>query len=503
MVRSGRNPSRVWSIVAVVLFLAAPSAALRVEVILDGSGSMWASVGNETKIEVAKRVLKDLLNEAQLSEESSIGLTVYGHRRKADCDDIERFPAVAYADREQLIEVVDGVSPKGKTPIGGTLSLLAAALRGHEDATTIVLVSDGVESCGKDPCRIAREMREQYGIKVAVHVVGFDIKEGSEKLECIAKEGGGKYFAAADAGELASAFKDVRAELIRADSAPEAAPVVEESGDDENTVTLGVGSATLTARLGPTSPVLTKRESGMWQIFEPPDFEGNVKKVAVLHAAKSKVSLAAGRYLLRVAYGDASREVDLVVVDGGPSEGTVVLDAGQVKLSARLGADSPVLEKRQSGMWRVREPPDFEGVSRKVATHHEATSVATLNSGTYVLQVNYGDASKTTELTIAAGEQALREVVIGAGQLKLQAHHGDEGKMLQKRASGMWRIRKPPDFEGRQIDVAVHHEAQPVVTINAGTYDVTVKVGEVTRTRSVSLAEGEQKVVTFDLSASD
>ena len=206
----------------VVCFVSVPltTSAHRVEFILDGSGSMWGRVSGEEKIVAAKRVMTDLITDIELAPESELGLVVYGHRKKGDCQDIERFDPVAYSERTKLLPQVEGISPKGKTPIAATLSAVGERLKGQERSTSIVLVSDGIESCDQDPCDIAKQLREQYGIDVTIHVVGFDIKDGREQLECIANAGGGRYFNAANASELTSAFEDVKAELIAADQTP-------------------------------------------------------------------------------------------------------------------------------------------------------------------------------------------------------------------------------------------------------------------------------------------
>ena len=191
--------------------------AHRVEFILDASGSMWGKAGAEEKIVAAKRVMKDLVQNIELAPDSTLGLVVYGHRRKGDCADIEQFEPVSYTERASLLPIVDKISPKGKTPIADTLAAVGESLKGSETTTSMVLVSDGIESCGKDPCDIARQLRKQYGIDVTIHVVGFDVQDGREQLECIAAAGGGRYFNAENTDELTAVFEDIKAELRAAD----------------------------------------------------------------------------------------------------------------------------------------------------------------------------------------------------------------------------------------------------------------------------------------------
>jgi Ca-activated chloride channel family protein len=56
-------------------------------IVLDASGSMWGQINGEAKIDIAKRVVSDLLSTLDPSLE--LGLVAYGHRRKGDCTDIE------------------------------------------------------------------------------------------------------------------------------------------------------------------------------------------------------------------------------------------------------------------------------------------------------------------------------------------------------------------------------------------------------------------------------
>jgi len=190
------------------------SAKSNILFILDGSGSMWAQIDNTPKIVIAKEVMINLIQ--QLPDKVEAGLEVYGHRSKGDCNDIEIIAPVGKSDKAALIEQIQSIQPKGKTPITGSLKLAAEQLKSAEEATTVVLISDGKETCEGDPCVLVRELKEQ-GIKVKVHVVGFDVnKDEREQLMCIAEAGGGKYFTAQNAGELTDALTEVRREVITA-----------------------------------------------------------------------------------------------------------------------------------------------------------------------------------------------------------------------------------------------------------------------------------------------
>jgi Ca-activated chloride channel family protein len=185
--------------------------------ILDASGSMWGRAGGEPKIVSAKSTLLDLVKGTP--DHIQVGLMTYGHRKKGDCSDIELITPPG-GERDAIIHRIDNINPKGKTPIGASLTLAGEQLAAGEDETTLVLVSDGLETCGSDPCATARQLREQ-GHKLVIHVVGFDVGlEATEQLQCIAQAGAGSYFAADNADALRDALIQVQTSVVEAKPVP-------------------------------------------------------------------------------------------------------------------------------------------------------------------------------------------------------------------------------------------------------------------------------------------
>ena len=179
--------------------------------ILDGSGSMLGTAGAQTKMDAAKGVLEKVV--PGVPAEVRLGLVVYGHRRAKDCEDIEILVPPGSADREALLVQVRAIQPKGMTPIAEAVTRVAEQLKGRAAETTIVLVSDGRETCGGDPCAVVKALKAG-DIRFVMHVVGFDVTEqDKEELSCIAEAGGGTYFGAGDADALLAALETVRKEI--------------------------------------------------------------------------------------------------------------------------------------------------------------------------------------------------------------------------------------------------------------------------------------------------
>lgn len=104
---------------------------------------MWGAAGNETKIEAAKAVMAEVV--PSLEADVKVGLIAYGHRRKGDCSDIEVLVPPGSNDRDALLERVQAIQPKGKTPLSDAVATAVGRLKTKEAETTIVLVSDGIE----------------------------------------------------------------------------------------------------------------------------------------------------------------------------------------------------------------------------------------------------------------------------------------------------------------------------------------------------------------------
>ncbi|MEX2201768.1 MAG: VWA domain-containing protein [Dongiaceae bacterium] len=188
--------SSVLALMAVgCIALARPATAdTNMLLILDASSSMWGQTEGVAKIETAKEVLGGLLDE--LSAETNLALMLYGHRREGDCTDIELVSPFGTGTRQTIRDEILGITPRGKTPIAASLQASADAFAGLEEEpnNSIVLISDGIESCDGDPCAVSEALIAR-NINLRVHVVGFNVDEETRaQLQCIADRGNGEYF---------------------------------------------------------------------------------------------------------------------------------------------------------------------------------------------------------------------------------------------------------------------------------------------------------------------
>ncbi len=187
-------------------------AGTNVLFIVDASGSMKKLVGEEQRMDVAKKVLGETLTG--MPADANLGLLVYGHRKAKDCKDIELVAPIGGEDAASISKTIAGLKPIGETPIAESLKNAAKSFKAFKgQQNSIILVTDGLEECQGNPCAAAQELKDA-GLDVAVNIVGFTLgAEEGKALQCVADITGGKYYAAGDAKALTEALQTVQKQV--------------------------------------------------------------------------------------------------------------------------------------------------------------------------------------------------------------------------------------------------------------------------------------------------
>ncbi|WP_433559580.1 vWA domain-containing protein [Pseudonocardia xinjiangensis] len=211
--------------------------------VLDASGSMTgADPSGGTKMEAAKRAVHTLVDATPTG--ASVGLAAYGTstgnstaEREQGCRDVTVLREAGPIDKAALGAAVDGLTPRGFTPIGRALQVAAESLP-QEGPRSIVLVSDGEDTCAPpQPCEVVRTLAGQ-GVDLVVHTVGFGVDSVARaQLSCVAQATGGTYSDAPDAETLQRVLPRVTATALR-NYQPAGSPITGSPGYDTAPVAL-------------------------------------------------------------------------------------------------------------------------------------------------------------------------------------------------------------------------------------------------------------------------
>jgi Ca-activated chloride channel family protein len=199
----------------VALGLALPGiAAERAIIVLDGSGSMWAQIEGKARITIARETLSSVLSS--MPDDLELGLMTYGHRERGNCGDIEMLVQPASGTAGAISAAANKINPKGMTPLSDAVRLAAEELRFTEEKATVILITDGLETCEVDPCALGTDLEAQ-GIDFTTHVLGFGLSDDEgRQVARLAENTGGKYLSAQDGDALVEALTATVAEVAQA-----------------------------------------------------------------------------------------------------------------------------------------------------------------------------------------------------------------------------------------------------------------------------------------------
>ncbi len=294
-------------------------------IVFDASNSMWGQIDGRAKVEIARDALSTVVRD--LAPGTRLGMMVYGAERRGDCSDIALRVPVDDATRAApgITAIAQGLTPRGKTPLTDAVRRAAEALRYTENRATVVLITDGIESCDADPCSLATTL-EQAGVDFTAHVVGFGLSpEEGQQVACLATRTGGVYLPASDAGQLSDALGRALTPIApdAADFTPAETPAVPEA------------NVTLILRDAEGSFVLNAR-SFSEVVLRGPDGQELRPDLSYDRDFTAQMRLAPGAWSLdarRVAQDGAGEGY---VVEGLPL--TIASDAAQQTLDLALHA---------------------------------------------------------------------------------------------------------------------------------------------------------------------
>ena len=379
--------------------------------VLDGSNSMWGQIRGKSKISIAKEVMTELISD--WNADVPVGLMIYGHRRKDDCKDIELVAKPGKVDRKKLINKVQSIKPKGKTPITQSLIKAALAVNASKGNSSVVLVSDGLETCSTNPCASAFSFN-LLNPGFDVHVIGFDVNEEESKaLRCIADRSGGKFFRANNAKELQNALKKT-VKVVTAKPVLKPKPQIPRP------------SLILNAKLCDACKHLTPLKVD-WKIKGQ---DGKLLYDGLGELYPDDPKIKPGRYQAKVRYLSSVvvRDTELVIGEDGKQVGAVNLNGGSAVMFAYASDDKMLAAKPI----HYHFYPITNGKAASKALDQSASSNAKnwLPAGRYRVVASHDQIKESAEIEVLAGKETRYEFDMRVGYFQPNAVLSPGGKPL-------------------------------------------------------------------------
>lgn len=415
-------------------------------VIFDSSGSMKESLGTETKLAAAKRVMTTLL--PSLPKDSAAGLMVFGHR-SSECTDIELVEPIQTLIPEsvgRMQATIGKLDARGWTPIAESLRRSISAFGGKPGR--IILVTDGEESCKGDVCAAAQAVRDS-GIQLVVDIIGFDLNDAERAaLECITATTGGRYYDARDGAALGTAMEAAARNAL---------------ASTRLQVLVTEGSKGPAVR-----PLITVRSSD------------NAAQLPVsLMENPSVFALPAGKYSVTAKVGTGIESLPREVVVEENKQTELAIDMGTGTLEVRLAAggaplSGPMIQLQQNG--------------RLIAAESQSPARFQAQEGVYAVRVDFSGVQSydTTNVLVRAGETRVQPIDVPCALLTVNVSGGERYPYVAVLQNG------------RMLTALSDNPAR--FRLLAGAYVVGVQVdGELKGEAAVVLEPGRDQAVQIQL----
>lgn len=175
-------------------------------IVLDASGSMGAT-DYAIKLPRMARVKKGMqIVIPEVAPLRRLGLIVYGEGAYNDCDSIELRLRPTPDAADTLLNAIKKINPRGRTPLTRSVELAAEELDYRNKPATVVLLTDGEETCGGDPCKTAKALKAQAK-DLTIHVIGYREQGGYFTARCMSDQTGGEYKSVKTEEELIEALR--------------------------------------------------------------------------------------------------------------------------------------------------------------------------------------------------------------------------------------------------------------------------------------------------------
>ncbi len=185
----------------------------RILFVLDASGSMRQDWAGEKRMDAAKKVLTEIIDQYKYLSKLEMALRVYGHQYDSkfkNCQDTKLEVGFEANNHEKLKAKLRSIDPKGYTPIALSLEKATSDFPNTENIrNVIILITDGLESCGGDPCALSLALQKKK-IFLRPFVVGMGIEpQYLKNFDCM-----GRFYNTKNSAEFKSVVNDIMQQTL-------------------------------------------------------------------------------------------------------------------------------------------------------------------------------------------------------------------------------------------------------------------------------------------------
>ncbi len=180
---------QVGLLIVSVLDYTVSAQSKRILFLVDASGSMAEKWGSKSKYEIAISTLAEIMDSIlQENPDVEFALRLYGHQSpkpEQNCEDTRLELPFGKHSKSKVLSLVEKYTPQGWTPIAYSLLQAMNDFPDYETPNSIILITDGEETCEGDPCAVVLELQKRR-ISFKPFVIGMGVPEDiAKKLKCI------------------------------------------------------------------------------------------------------------------------------------------------------------------------------------------------------------------------------------------------------------------------------------------------------------------------------
>ncbi|MDD3738282.1 MAG: VWA domain-containing protein [Lentimicrobiaceae bacterium] len=188
----------------------------RILFIFDASQSMLGRWQSDSKFNIARKLMYELLDSIKGVPNTQIALRLYGHQYQFPpqvCNDTKLEVPFGNNNIERIKQKLQSSKARGTTPLSFAMEQAVKDFADDENSRNIIiLITDGIEECNGDPCAVSA-MLQKNGIALKPFIIGIG-NDFNEAFDCV-----GTYFDATKEEDFKKALNVIISQTLNSTTA--------------------------------------------------------------------------------------------------------------------------------------------------------------------------------------------------------------------------------------------------------------------------------------------